>query len=358
MLVYNADLFAAERMTAFLGHYMRLIHVIAREPRARIGDIQLEEPRAGRPAVAHVLRQTPFAPVTPEFVEGSIPQRFTEVASRFATRPAVLWGGSCWTYGELQLAAGRIAQAVGCRHGRDRHARGTALRPRGTARRSGARSAGAGVGLRATRPVIPTRAACPHARRRPGDGAAGRPAASSTGRGGRGRPHRRARTDASAATGRVTSVPPTADSLAYILYTSGSSGRPKGVMQSHRSALHHVRTLYERRRDHPCGPRAAPRILHVRRITDGHLRCLAVRGRAVPGGRARGGTAPCYRGDARAWHYGLSLDADCVQGAWADPAPGDGVPPFAVWCWEARESTSAMPRCSASFSGREACSST
>ena len=55
MLVYNADLFAADRMTAFLGHYTRLIHAIAREPRARIGDIQLEEPRAGRPAVAHVL---------------------------------------------------------------------------------------------------------------------------------------------------------------------------------------------------------------------------------------------------------------------------------------------------------------
>src|SRR6185503_16620439 len=30
-------------------------------------------------------------------------------------------------------------------------------------------------------------------------------------------------------------------SLAYILYTSGSAGQPKGVMQSHRNVLHHIR---------------------------------------------------------------------------------------------------------------------
>ncbi|MCP4001220.1 MAG: amino acid adenylation domain-containing protein [Gammaproteobacteria bacterium] len=32
------------------------------------------------------------------------------------------------------------------------------------------------------------------------------------------------------------------DSLAYILFTSGSTGTPKGVTQTHRNALHHIRT--------------------------------------------------------------------------------------------------------------------
>ena len=32
------------------------------------------------------------------------------------------------------------------------------------------------------------------------------------------------------------------DAVAYLLYTSGSTGQPKGVMQNHRNVLHHIRT--------------------------------------------------------------------------------------------------------------------
>src|SRR5262249_37591869 len=35
-------------------------------------------------------------------------------------------------------------------------------------------------------------------------------------------------------------VPLSPDSFAYILYTSGSTGQPKGVLQNHRNVLHNV----------------------------------------------------------------------------------------------------------------------
>ena len=37
-------------------------------------------------------------------------------------------------------------------------------------------------------------------------------------------------------------LPVAANSLAYILFTSGSTGMPKGVMQTHRNVLQHIRT--------------------------------------------------------------------------------------------------------------------
>ncbi|GAC1405860.1 MAG: hypothetical protein NVSMB6_01110 [Burkholderiaceae bacterium] len=40
-------------------------------------------------------------------------------------------------------------------------------------------------------------------------------------------------------------VPAKADSVAYVLYTSGSTGQPKGVVQNHRNVLHHALTFID-----------------------------------------------------------------------------------------------------------------
>jgi amino acid adenylation domain-containing protein len=54
------------------------------------------------------------------------------------------------------------------------------------------------------------------------------------------------------AAGEETDIPAVApDDLAYILHTSGSTGQPKGVMQSHRNALHHIRVYTNRLRIGP-----------------------------------------------------------------------------------------------------------
>ncbi|MEW6736015.1 MAG: amino acid adenylation domain-containing protein, partial [Acidobacteriota bacterium] len=41
-------------------------------------------------------------------------------------------------------------------------------------------------------------------------------------------------------------LPIAPDAMAYILYTSGSTGQPKGVMQNHRNVLHHIRNYTNR----------------------------------------------------------------------------------------------------------------
>ena len=105
-LVYNASLFRRERIDVFLAHYERLLREIASDPSADVYAYSLEEPEA----------LPPLEPVD----NGAIFDRFLQSAQRSPDAVAVTDAEVSWTYGELALLSGRIAHSLlkqGCAPG-------------------------------------------------------------------------------------------------------------------------------------------------------------------------------------------------------------------------------------------------
>ncbi len=170
-------------------------------------------------------------------VERSIPDLFEEAAARFPDRPAVRAGSGTLTYDELNRAADRVAWAV-----LDRCGAGdqpvAVLMPKGPMMRA----AMMGV-LKAGRPCVPIDVSIPPSRCAfiLGDTGAPLVVADAAHAGGAGdcpvlNVDEPAGTSPDSAPDRC--VPP--DALAYVFYTSGSTGEPKGVMQTHRNMLRAV----------------------------------------------------------------------------------------------------------------------
>ncbi|HSF44306.1 MAG TPA: amino acid adenylation domain-containing protein, partial [Thermoanaerobaculia bacterium] len=231
--VYNAGLLEAAQIERMAEHFRALLEGVAADPDRRLLDLPLLSAAERQQAVR------PLPPLPP--AAGSIGERFREAAARFPGRPAVADPVRGFrSYREIEEMAERVGRALLSLGGRPGERVGllfdpgpemvagllgtlfsgqayVALDPRYPRERlellladsgasalvAGERYAALAEGLAAGRPVVV--------------------------------PEREPQ-----ATERTAWPQVPAGALAYILYTSGSTGLPKGVMQSHGNVLRHI----------------------------------------------------------------------------------------------------------------------
>ncbi len=105
-LVYNADLFDRPTMLGFLAQLRRVLEQAAAEPESLVSRISLLTPEA-----AAVLPD-PRAPLGSGEWTRAVHQRFAEQARRAPERLAVVDAARSWTYGELAERAGGLAERL------------------------------------------------------------------------------------------------------------------------------------------------------------------------------------------------------------------------------------------------------
>ncbi|TVT53852.1 amino acid adenylation domain-containing protein [Amycolatopsis rhizosphaerae] len=225
---YDSDLFERETVERMAGHLRRLLEAALDEPARPVGDLPLLS-AAERRLVLEEWNSTP----APASVGAGVHRLFTEQVARTPGATALVEAGERLTYRELDAKANRLAHRL----------RAGGVGPEDRVALLQRRSADFVVSLmavlKAGAAYVPLDARAPDSRLRAIVAMTGAKALlTDTASAGRIAHEGRIVVDAPSATAGFPDTDPAVavhpDQLAYVMYTSGSTGIPKGVAVTHR----------------------------------------------------------------------------------------------------------------------------
>ena len=244
-LAYSTELFLPETIAGMMRHFENLLRAIAADPEVGIGALAMLEPeerRLGKVSEQAVRPSAAYLYFGREEIEQSIIARFAQQVRKAPESIAVRSAGLRWTYRELDERSDRVAQGIlGCSPREEEH---IALllehdAPMIAAVLGVLKSGKAYVALDGAHPlgrlahmvedaqvqrIITDEANAGLAQE------LGAAAGISVLRLG----------ELERASGGAPLSLGSAEASAYLLYTSGSTGEPKAITQSHRNVLHHI----------------------------------------------------------------------------------------------------------------------
>jgi amino acid adenylation domain-containing protein len=245
--VYNTDIFDESTIESMLQYYQNVLAHIVAEPGLQISALRLlsDADRRWLASQGNAIEPSNnFAEFKADLVESTIVKRFETVAQAHATSIAVRTGSHEWTYEELNRKANEIARAILAMGGKgsERVALMFAHDAPMLAAMLGA--------LKAGRSYVPLDPYYPQRRLAHivNDSMSGTVLVND----GTSTLAKELLSEAAfqiiniddhngAAVNENLNLSLWPDSIAYILYTSGTTGEPKGVVQNHRNVLQHIR---------------------------------------------------------------------------------------------------------------------